>query len=161
MLRSETFQITLVQYHSGDRTAILNRIYLLQVSYGCIKYISVVLTVSCVLLVAVSLQRSYFFFRVYFRNRNLYGGSEFGGKLFKYSGNSTSQISSLRSSTFWLISFTSTFRAESIVHLDAALYLFSLIKWPYVSITISALVVAIRSSNCMLSVESLSTFPVI
>ena len=49
-----------IQYHSGDRTAVLNRIEF-DVSYGCIRYISVVLIVSCVLLVVVSLQRPYFF----------------------------------------------------------------------------------------------------
>ena len=53
-----------IQYHSGDRIAVLNRIQLLDVSYGCIRYVSVVLIVSCVLLVVVSLQRPYFFFRV-------------------------------------------------------------------------------------------------
>ena len=55
-----------IQYHSGDRTAILNRMQLLDGmdGYGCIRYISVVLIVSCVLLVVVSLQRPYFFFRV-------------------------------------------------------------------------------------------------
>ena len=37
--------------------------YVLDVSYGCIRYISVFLIVSCVLLVVVSLQRPYFFFR--------------------------------------------------------------------------------------------------
>ena len=52
-----------IQYHSGDRTAVLNRIWLLDVSYGCIRYISVVLIVSCMFLVVVSLQRPYFFFR--------------------------------------------------------------------------------------------------
>ena len=46
-----------IQYNSGDRTAVINRIQLLDVSYGCIRYISVVLIVSCVLLVVVSLQR--------------------------------------------------------------------------------------------------------
>ena len=56
-----------IQYYSGDRTMVLNRIYPLDVSYGCIRYISVVLIVSCVLLVVVLLQRPYFFFGVGWR----------------------------------------------------------------------------------------------
>ena len=70
-----------IQYHSGDRTALLNRIYLLDVSYGCIRYISVVLIVSCVLLFVVSQQRLYFFFRVHVFKHTAF---KLNGKFSKY-----------------------------------------------------------------------------